>query len=673
MGTLFGQASRFLLNNDAVFLAEVLSAISPQPANISSWAGAYQSFNCLAVPANENTIPLPLSIAANVTMVLTELKIADHLIDTEKNHWKTAQKLFSKKFQQASNALEELCFPVDQLWKWFDEQGKHELSAEEFMETHFPRQLIDYCANPTAHMTAIVFESGARAVGCSDNMVLSRMHQLGNAFGKLVYVLDAFDDFARDVRRGEFNPFAVAYSIEATVLPEHCKQDIYPYVQSLAKTIENALSALILDPEQLQQFRSRLRQNISDKLGTDWLEFVRSACASHVHSCSSSVRDSARSCSNARLSMTQRYSAAVSICEHACSNQSSWFDFIIKPFVFLIAFAFPYHARLVKNRDQIFGLPFNLIAWGALVNELLAFPNQKLQFAFAMSSGSGSGSGSGSSGGGSAEGSSSSGGSADDGSAEGGSAEGGSTGGGDVPSDQHAKAEPQKWGGRRPRKFSDERISEPLPELVEVSDTKPLDVDEQKSSPEISSSQDGVVSPFISSLSYHNSSEPLHSEPLHSEPAASADSGASPDPHVENSEPPPLQNNSRRRFRRAENYRASQTPNDFFCNQCLMNCSFNMCANCCFDACESGECAGDCCDCLGMGTNGCCTGLDCCATGGDACAGADCCSGCADCGAGLDVCSGCGDCASGCGDCAGGCGDCAGGLDACSGCGDCSC
>jgi len=622
MGTLFGQASRFLLNNDAVFLAEVLSAISPQPANFSSWAGAYQSFNCLAVPANENTIPLPLSIAANVTMVLTELKIADHLIDTEKNHWKSAQKLFSKKFQQASNALEALSFPVDQLWKWFDEQGKHERSAGEFMETHFPRQLIDYCAKPTAQMTAIVFECGARAVGCSDIVVLSQMHRLGNAFGKLVYVLDAFDDFARDVRRGEFNPFAVAYSIEATVLPEHCKQDIYPYVQSLAKTIENALSELILDREQLQQFRSRLRQNISDKLGTDWLEFVRSACASHVHSCSSSVRDSARSCSNARLSMTQRYSAAVSICENACSNKSSWFDFIINPFVFLIAFAFPYHARLVKNRDQIFGLPFNLIAWGALVSELLAFPNQKLQFAFAMNSGSGSsGSGSDRLGGGSSG----------SGSSDDGSAEGGSTGRGETQSDQDAKAEPRKWGGRRPKKFADERISEPLPELVEVSDTKPSDVDEQKSSPEI----------------------------------------------IENSEPPPLQNNSRRRFRRVENYRASQTPNDFFCNQCLMNCSCNLCANCCLDACESAECAGDCCDCFGIcsdcGSGSCCTGVDCCAGGGDACAGADCCSGCADCGAGLDVCSGCGDCASGCGDCAGGCGDCAGGLDACSGCGDCSC
>jgi Family of unknown function (DUF5685) len=71
MGALFGQASRFLLNNDAVFLAEVLSAVTPerQRQKLTDWTKEYQSFNCFAMPSQSDAIPLPLTIAANVTMV----------------------------------------------------------------------------------------------------------------------------------------------------------------------------------------------------------------------------------------------------------------------------------------------------------------------------------------------------------------------------------------------------------------------------------------------------------------------------------------------------------------------------------------------------------------------------------------------------------------------------
>src|ERR1700712_2247242 len=110
MGTLFGQASRFLLNNDAVFLAEVLSAVTPAPVNMSDWKKEYQSFNCFALPSDPVDMPMSLTIAANVTMVLTEFKLADHIIDSEKKHWKTVRKMFSKKFEQASTALESLQF-----------------------------------------------------------------------------------------------------------------------------------------------------------------------------------------------------------------------------------------------------------------------------------------------------------------------------------------------------------------------------------------------------------------------------------------------------------------------------------------------------------------------------------------------------------------------------------
>jgi len=64
MGRLYGQRTRFLLNNDAVFLAELLSAISGAGHALADWDRAYQSYNCLSLPATPEAMPLPLQYAA---------------------------------------------------------------------------------------------------------------------------------------------------------------------------------------------------------------------------------------------------------------------------------------------------------------------------------------------------------------------------------------------------------------------------------------------------------------------------------------------------------------------------------------------------------------------------------------------------------------------------------
>lgn len=615
MGTLFGQASRLLLNNDAVFLAEVLSAIAPAKVVVSDWKKEYQSFNCFSLPSDPLEMPLSLTIAANVTMVLTEFKLADHIIDSEKKHWKAVSKLFSKKFEQASTALESLAFPMDELWSWFEKQIEHERLSHEYAETHFPRQLIDYCAKPTAHMTAIVFESGARAVGCSDEAILAQMRKLGGAFGKLVYVLDAFDDFAKDMRRNEFNPFAVAYKVESTILPEHCRQDIYPYVQSLSTMIEQALDKLDIEASLDQQFRTRLRQNITDKLGPDWQEFVRSACTAHTHACSTTVKQSVKACTNIRLNLQQKRQAALEISQRLKSDSQSFSDTFINLYLFIVAFLFPYHARQAKSREQIFGLPFNLIAWGALLNDLFSLAPQRLNFAFAMSAGSGDG--------GTGGGSDSGAGASDGGGVRG----GGGSGGG-----------PAKWGGRRRRKFGQKEPSEPLPDLVETPEENPTQ------GPNANPNPNPDANP-------------------------NADPDAPRDPQAPGPYDPP-QNFSRRRARPGVPFQSY--PPNYYRNQMLANCGCNLCANCACNTCEGFAFLEDCVDCLTCGSD--CSGCgSCCECGSGAdCAGAgDCCSGCGDCAGGCGDCAGacgdCGDCAGGCGDCAGGCGDCAGG------CGDCSC
>ena len=63
MGRLYGQKARFLLNHDAVFLAELLTALAPQSPPVTEWSGAYQSYNCFTLPHGDADMPLSLQIA----------------------------------------------------------------------------------------------------------------------------------------------------------------------------------------------------------------------------------------------------------------------------------------------------------------------------------------------------------------------------------------------------------------------------------------------------------------------------------------------------------------------------------------------------------------------------------------------------------------------------------
>src|SRR5689334_20743980 len=115
IGSLYGQASRALLNHDTVFLAELLSALSGADRQLDQWNQAYKSYNCLALPPDVATMPLVLQYAAAATLTLAEFKLADHLLDSRQRRWRYAQRVFSKSFRKSAAQLAEWNFPVADL------------------------------------------------------------------------------------------------------------------------------------------------------------------------------------------------------------------------------------------------------------------------------------------------------------------------------------------------------------------------------------------------------------------------------------------------------------------------------------------------------------------------------------------------------------------------------
>src|SRR5262249_50716050 len=148
------------------------SAIFGWDKTLHSWQRAYQSYNCLALPVEAEEMPLPLQIAAASNVLLANFKIADQIADSGSAMWRAANAILDPTFKQAAIYLERWGFPMQELWQWFDEQLRREAA---------PRAgcvdvgTLHYYAEPTAEVTALIFDHSAKLLGTADDGVRANM------------------------------------------------------------------------------------------------------------------------------------------------------------------------------------------------------------------------------------------------------------------------------------------------------------------------------------------------------------------------------------------------------------------------------------------------------------------------------------------------------------------
>jgi Family of unknown function (DUF5685) len=148
MGREYGQRARLLLNHDAVFLAELLTALGGRDAG--EWGGAFASRNCFRLPSKRE-MPVLLRYAAAATVLLSEYKVADHEADGGRIRWACVRRLFSRSFRNVRLELAALGFPLADIkaaGAVGGRIGKHR-----------------HAAGPTAEATALVSGHGARVAG----------------------------------------------------------------------------------------------------------------------------------------------------------------------------------------------------------------------------------------------------------------------------------------------------------------------------------------------------------------------------------------------------------------------------------------------------------------------------------------------------------------------------
>jgi hypothetical protein len=330
IGSRYGQSARLLLNFDSVFAAEVLTAVAGIDAP-DNWDRNFHSVNCFRLPS-EDAIPEPVRYAAAMTVVLAEVKVADHIDDGRGIVWRAFRRGMSPGFRQASVDLAERWgFPVDELWAHVRKQAEVERTALAGIAlSRNPESVLRDCAEPTARATALAFSHAAVAISRPD--AAASLHKLGSHFGRVIYILDAIRDVAEDARAGTFNAVTAAFGVKSERLPADVRRAAVRVLRSAQSDLETAIARLPISAERAALFIDRLRSNVDRAVGSRRLP---------VHS-SSPIPEPAITRVRGRISVSTRVREALSIARaaslrHFASCKPLPIRVAEAPFVFALA------------------------------------------------------------------------------------------------------------------------------------------------------------------------------------------------------------------------------------------------------------------------------------------------------------------------------------------------
>lgn len=352
LGRIYGQRTRMLLNHDAVFLGELLTALTG--TKLEDWAAAYQSYNCLARPQSAAEMPLVLQYAATANLLLTEFKLADQHKDSGRKRWWWLQWMLRSPFQQAAQRLMQWQFPLDALQQLNDEQDRRENALQSGQPFETPEAALRFAAAPTTQATAMFFAHGATLMGLPQ--LSAPLAHLGAEFGLLIYVLDALEDYDQDVATKEFNAIRTSYQLTAAKLPRAVRETVVAFLLHTQDRIVGGLSALPLPPASATLFAERLRRNLAHKLA---------------------IKLPVVSCALRPPSWQERWQNAVTTGQRLMQQEltaGNSFGWVKAPLVFatILAIAFLSPRQSIKSWRECLELSVNLMFWGGLPAAILA-------------------------------------------------------------------------------------------------------------------------------------------------------------------------------------------------------------------------------------------------------------------------------------------------------------
>ena len=178
----YGNLGRLTLSYDMTFVAMVLAALY-EPEERCGWE------RCAAHPVkpHDYAVNPVMDYAADLNVMLAWHKCADNWQDDRNPAFLAAKGALSRAYRQAAErqpgkarAIEEWMTGIREI----EESGREE---------------IDPPTNLTGRMMGELFRY-------KDDYWADELGRMGDALGRFIYFMDAYDDLKSDVRKGKFNP-----------------------------------------------------------------------------------------------------------------------------------------------------------------------------------------------------------------------------------------------------------------------------------------------------------------------------------------------------------------------------------------------------------------------------------------------------------------------------------
>ncbi len=190
IGQVCGQAARMGLSYDVTFLSVILHNIAGIDVHIQR---SHCLTHCIRTRQMADVDELTRQLGA-LNTALVYYKYTDDIMDGDKGRGKRLW--FKKGFRKVKQKYPEI-----------ERIVRENLAKQEEIE-RAQTDSIDRAADSTANMLAEFsnYVLGDKATAATRNLFY--------AVGKWIYLIDALDDYDKDVKKGAYNPFLLAYKAE---------------------------------------------------------------------------------------------------------------------------------------------------------------------------------------------------------------------------------------------------------------------------------------------------------------------------------------------------------------------------------------------------------------------------------------------------------------------------
>ncbi len=179
---LYGNIGRMTLSYDMTFMALVLSALYEPKETRGTERCAPHPFKTHSYAVNDI-----MEYAAGMNIALAYHKCADNWIDDKNIAFAAAKRTLKGAYRKVSDRWPDKCAAIE---KWMQDNRAIEKSGS---------NEIDPPVNLTGDMLGTLFRY-------RDDFWGDALYRLGDALGRFIYFMDAYEDLDKDIRKKRYNP-----------------------------------------------------------------------------------------------------------------------------------------------------------------------------------------------------------------------------------------------------------------------------------------------------------------------------------------------------------------------------------------------------------------------------------------------------------------------------------